>query len=90
MYRYIIMEDFSFIDEDFDIDDSEFAIGRPRPSDSIRTLNESEIKSIVTGTGESDENRSIVALCEGRGPISEIGLAVFDINTSNCHLLQVL
>ena len=87
------MDDFTFsIDESaFEFDASDVAIGRTRPSETIRTWNESELKSIATGTGNGDsESASIVAICEGRGILSEIGFAVFDTQSSQCHIIQVI
>ena len=53
--------------------------------------NYSELKSIVTGTGEGggSESASIVAICEGRGAQSEIGSALFNTQSSICHVIQV-
>lgn len=85
------MEEFSFIDE---FDFSDVAIGRQRPSETIRTWNDSELKSIVSGTGNGDGNgheaACIVSICEGRGVLSEIGFSVFDLQSNLCHLIQVL
>lgn len=85
------MEEFSFIDE---FDFSDIAIGRTRPSETIRTWNESELKSIVSGTGNGERNgheaACIVAICEGRGTLSEIGFGVFDVQSNVCHIIQVI
>lgn len=85
------MEEFSFIDE---FDFSDVAIGRTRPSETIRTWNDSELKSIVSGTGNGEGNgceaACIVAICEGRGAISEIGFGVFDVQSNLSHIIQVI
>ncbi len=87
------MDEFSFlIDDSLLIEASDVAIGRTRPSETIRTWNDSELKSIVSGTGGDgggSEIASIVAICEGRGTQSEIGFAVFDTQGSICHIIQV-
>lgn len=87
------MEEFSFLIDDsaFEFDASDVAIGRTRPSETIRTWNDSDLKSIVSGTGESGSeiSSSIVAICEGRGALSEIGFALFDTQSSLCHIIQV-
>ena len=86
------MDEFSLlIDESLLFDDSDVAIGKTRPSETIRTWNDSELKSIVTGTGEGggSESASIVAICEGRGAQSEIGFALFNTQSSICHVIQV-
>lgn len=84
------MDEFSFlVDESLLIEASDVAIGRTRPSETIRTLNESELKSIVSGTGDGgsgNESASIVCICEGRGTQSEIGFAVFDIQGDSSKL----
>ena len=86
------MDEYSLLIDDsvFEFDVSDVAIGKTRPSDTIRTWNDSELKSIVSGTGEnSSESASIVAICEGRGALSEIGFAVYDVQSSLCHIIQV-
>lgn len=86
------MDEFSFlIDDSLLIEASDVAIGRTRPSETIRTWNDSELKSIISGSGNGGENEisSIVAICEGRGTQSEIGFAVFDTQGSLCHIIQV-
>ena len=76
------------------LDASDVAIGRQRPSETIRTWNDSELKSIVSGTGDGNgnggESASIVAICEGRGTLSEIGFSIFDTQSNVCHIIQVI
>lgn len=86
------MEECSFLIDDsiFELGVSDVAIGKTRPSETIRTWNDSELKSIVSGTGDGGtESTSIVSICEGRGALSEIGLAIFDTQGSLCHIIQV-
>lgn len=86
------MDEFSFLIDgsNFEFNISDVAIGKTRPSETIRTWNDSDLKSIVSGTGENEsENASIVAICEGRGALSEIGFVVFDLQSSLCHIIQV-
>ena len=86
------MDEFSFLIDDsvFEFDASDVAIGKTRPTETIRTWNDSDLKSIVSGTGDGGtESVSIVAICEGRGALSEIGFAVFDTQSSLCHIIQV-
>jgi hypothetical protein len=86
------MDEFSFLIDDsvFEFDASDVAIGKTRPSETIRSWNESELKSVLSGTGDgSSEIASIVAICEGRGTLSEIGFAVYDTQSSLCHIIQV-
>ena len=75
------------------LDASDVAIGRQRPSETIRTWNDSELKSIVSGAGDGEgngsESASIVAICEGRGALSEIGFSIFDTQSNVCHIIQV-
>lgn len=82
------MDEFSFLNE---FDFSDVATGRQRPSETIRTWNDSELKSIVSGTERhGDEACCIISICEGRGSISEIGFSVFDIHSNVCHIIQVI
>lgn len=89
-------DEFSFlIDDSMLLDASDVAIGRVRPSETIRTWNDSELKSIVSGggggicEGNGSESASIVAICEGRGALSEIGFSIFDTQSNLCHIIQV-
>lgn len=87
--------EFSFlIDDSMLLDASDIAIGRQRPSETIRTWNDSELKSIVSGNGDGNgsggESASIVAICEGRGTLSEIGFSIFDTQSNVCHIIQVI
>lgn len=90
------MDEFSFLIDDSEIIPSDvpvvgIEIGHKRFSESVRIWNDSELKSIFSGTGEVQENSSasIVSICEGRGSLSEIGLAIFDTQGSLCHIIQV-
>ena len=90
-------DEFSFlIDDSMLLDASDVAIGRVRPSETIRTWNDSELKSIVSGgggggigEGNGSESAAIVAICEGRGALSEIGFSIFDTQSNVCHIIQV-
>lgn len=85
------MKEFSFLIDDSDVIPSDIRIGPRRSSETFRTWNDSELKSIVSGTEEINENcnASIVSICEGRGPLSEIGIAIFETRGSFCHVIQV-
>lgn len=89
-----MMDEFSCLaDDSFLFDASDVAIGRQRSSETIRTWNDSELKSMISGTregnGNGNESASIVAICEGRGVLSEIGFSIFDTQSNICHLIQV-
>ena len=69
---------------------TDVAIGKTRPSETIRTWNDSELKSIISGNELGNrESGSVVALCEGRGNLSEIGFIAYDLHGNCCYLLQV-
>lgn len=69
---------------------TDVAVGKTRPSETIRTWNDSELKSLISGSEiGNNESGSIVALCEGRGNLSEIGFIAYDLYGNCCYLLQV-
>jgi hypothetical protein len=49
----------------------------------------SDIRSIVTGEPGSD-NQAIIALCESRGNLSEVGVAVYNTDRNVCLIQQVI
>ena len=86
------MDEFSLLIDDSDVIQSDVRIGPRRSSETVRTWNDSELKSIVTGNEEISEDycsAAIVSICEGRGPLSEIGIAIFEARGSFCHIIQV-
>lgn len=69
---------------------TDVSIGKSRPSESLRNWNDSELKSIISGADLGNrDNVSVIALCEGRGSLSEIGFIAYDLQGNSCHLLQV-
>lgn len=87
------MDEFSFLIDDSDVIPSDVRIGPRRSSETVRTWNDSELKSIVSGNGNEEVNENcsaaIVSICEGRGSLSEIGIAIFEARGSFCHIIQV-
>lgn len=69
---------------------TDVAIGKTRPSETVRSWNDTELKSIISGTelGNHDHG-AVVALCEGRGNLSEIGFIAYDLHGNCCYMLQV-
>lgn len=63
--------------------DSNRATGK-RNSESLA----SDVRSVVTGQ-QSSENTAVIAICESRGSLSEVGVAIYLTDTSVCHLQQV-
>lgn len=86
------MNELSFLIDDSDVIPSDNRTGPRRSSETVRTWNDSEMKSIISGTEDINENFSaaIVSICEGRGPLSEIGIAIFEARGSFCHVIQVM
>ena len=79
--------DDSFFTESIDFtefDDSNRATGK-RNTESLA----SDVRSIVTGDMES-ENSAVFAICESRGSLSEIGIAIYQTDRNVCLLQQVI
>lgn len=49
----------------------------------------SDVRSVATGTTGGD-NQAIIAICESRGNLSEVGIAVFITERNVCLVQQVV
>ncbi len=76
---------FNELDDNFYLNEgSQRATGK-RTTESMA----SEIRSIVTGEPGCD-NQAIIAVCESRGNLSEVGVAVYTTDRNTCHIQQVI
>lgn len=76
---------FKEFDENFySVEGSHRATGK-RTTDSMV----SEIRSVVTGD-PGCENQAIIAICESRGNLSEVGVAVYSTERNICLIQQVI